>query len=141
MEDRSNSGERLSELRLRRCCEIDSQIMNNWRKTGSLAFTVKATDSIEGISLDELRTRYFAVGVGNRLTEIPFHDMLIVFSLLAEAVKAVQAMKTPTPPESRIVLRIHGDFPDEEALQLLTGITIETPFDRGQVMTVRREAL
>ena len=60
-----------NQQRMSKCIEIHRSIMNNWRQTGDFNCTIRATDSVEGITLDGLRKRYFAVGVGDDLTEIP----------------------------------------------------------------------
>jgi len=63
-----------NQKRMERCQTIYSEIMENWQKTNFFTYTVKATDSVQGIMLDELRKRYFAVGLGDNLVEIPFAD-------------------------------------------------------------------
>ncbi len=74
-----------SEARAQRCIHVFTQIFNHWRTTQSFEPRVIADESPEGKTLDQLRTMYFAVGVGEQLTDLPFLDMLIVFDLIKQA--------------------------------------------------------
>ena len=66
-----------------RCTEIQRLIMTDWQKTNSFNYIVKATDSLNGADLDELRKRYFAVRVHeDKLVEVPFADLLVISRIL-----------------------------------------------------------
>ena len=79
-----STSETFSKARMNRCAEIQHAIMINWRKTNSFSYVVRATESVTGIDLAELRKHYFTVGVGDYLYDIPFHDMLVVFSMIKQ---------------------------------------------------------
>ncbi len=66
--------------------------MDAWRINNSFQYIVRATESVDGLALADLRKHYFAVGIGNHLTEIPFHDMLVVFSMIEQEVAALTAL-------------------------------------------------
>ena len=48
---------------------------------------------IHGMAFDDLRRQYFSVGVGDDLSDIPFHDMLLVFSMLEQQLVAFKKFK------------------------------------------------
>ncbi len=110
--------------------------MDAWRINKSLQFTARATESIEGLSLANLRKHYFAVGVGNALTEIPFHDMLVVFSMIEQEVAALKNRPMSSATEFTIKYQITTDFPDDEAVRLLLQFQVETPHDRGSFLRI-----
>ena len=118
-----------NQQRMSKCIEIHRSIMNNWRQTGDFNCTIRATDSVEGITLDELRKRYFAVGVGDDLTEIPFTDLLVILSMKEQEFAALKEHLDSELFE--ISFQVTTDYPDEEAVRLLSGIRIETPYDKG----------
>ena len=118
-----------NQQRMSKCIEIHRSIMNNWRQTGDFNCTIRATDSVEGITLDELRKRYFAVGVGDDLTEIPFTDLLVILSMKEQECAALKEHLDSELFE--ISFQVTTDYPDEEAVRLLSGIRIETPYDKG----------
>lgn len=105
--------------------------MDNWRKTKSFTYTVRATQSVEDISLDEFRTHYFSVGVGDDLTDVPFTDMLLIFDMIAKQCEALDNRQDKSKTDFKISYEISTEFSDEEANRLLSGIRIETPFDKG----------
>lgn len=126
---------------MNRCAEIQRAIMANWQETKSLSYVVRATESVTGVDLDELRKHYFTVGVGDNLRDIPFHDMLVVFSMIEQACAALEKRKsnpkTKAEREFAIQYQISTDFPDEEAVRILSGIQIETPFDDGKFLRIQ----
>ncbi len=120
--------ERFNEKRFQGCMDIRTAIMKNFETTNSFSYTVRATDSVHGISLDELRKRYFAVGVNDNLTEIPFIDLLVVFSMIEQELEAIREREKSSGP-SKIKYQVSTQWPDEEAVQILSNVVIETPFD------------
>ncbi len=127
--------ERFSEKRFQKCMDIRTAIMKNWETTNSLSYIVRATDSVHGISLDELRKRYFAVGVNDNLTEIPFIDLLVVFSMIEQELEAIREREKSSGP-SKIKYQVSTHWPDEEAVQILSNVVIETPFDEGKNLRI-----
>jgi hypothetical protein len=134
-----SKSEIFNEKRMNRCGKIMQQITNNWVRTKRFTFVVRATDSIHGITLDELRTRYFSVGIGDELTDIPFHDMLVVFSMLEQQGEALKNRKNKSAKAFSVQFKISTEFPDEEAVRLLSKLRIETPFDDGPYMRIQSE--
>lgn len=121
-----------------RCVAIQRRIMDAWQQTNSFNYVAQATDSVDGLSLHELRQRYFAIGPSAKdLTEVPFHDMLVVFSLIEQESRALQNRKrTPGETEFKITFQVSTDFPDEDVARLLSQFSIDTPFDRGKRLRV-----
>ena len=110
--------------------------MDNWHKTNAFTYTVRATDPIEGITFDELRKRYFAIGIGEDLTEIPFIDMLVVFSMIEQEAKAIKNRPDKKAKRGEIKYQVTTDYSDEDAARLLSAIQIETPFDTGKYLRI-----
>lgn len=122
--------------RMERCVRIQTAIMENWvRSTSALPYTVRATDSVAGIALSELRLRYFAVGAGEDLVEIPFHDLLVVFTLIERTVAVMKQIPTNVT-EATVDFKFSTVFPDHVALRLLSKMRIETPFDPEPYLAV-----
>lgn len=118
-----------NQSRMERCAAIHRAILENWQKTNASPYTVRATEAVAGLPLNDLRLQYFAVGAGEQLTEIPFHDMLVVFVMIEQTTAAMRRLdKNATA--GTIQFKISTVFPDEEALRLLSKIRIETPFDQ-----------
>ena len=122
--------------RMNRCVAIQRSIMEAWRKTNSFQYVVRATESVDGLSLDDLRKHYFAVGVGNQVTEMPLHDMLVVFSMIEQKVAASKNRPKTPASEFTIKYQISTDFSDDEAARLLSQIQIDTPFDKGKRLQI-----
>ena len=138
-----STSEIFSQDRMNRCAEIQHAIMTNWQQTNSFNYVVRATESVAGIELSELRKHYFTVGVGDNLRDIPFHDMLVVFSTIEQQCAALEKRKNDpnakNEQEFTIKYQISTDFPDEEAARLLSGIQIETPFDDGKFLRIQAD--
>ena len=117
-----------NQSRMERCAAIHRAILENWQKSSSSPYTVRATEPLAGLSLSEIRLHYFAVGAGDQLTEIPFHDMLVVFVMIEQTTAAMRKLDKTTNTGT-IQFKIWTVFPDAEALRLLSKIRIETPFD------------
>lgn len=136
-----STSESFSQQRMDRCTEIQRAIMTNWQKTNTFTYVVRATESVSGIELAELRKHYFTVGVGDDVCDIPFHDMLVVFSMIEQECAALNERKNNPEAKSEteftIRYQISTDFPDEEAARLLSGIQIETPFDDGNFLRIQ----
>lgn len=123
--------------RMNRCLSIQQSIMDNWQKKNSFEYVVKATTSVEGMTLDELRTCYFAVGLNDAaLVEIPFTDLLVVFSMIAQQSEALKNRKDKAEKKFTINYKISTAYTDEEAASLLAGIQIHTPFDKGKTLRI-----
>ncbi len=133
------TSEIFNQLRMERCAAIHRAILENWQKTTSSPYTVRATAAVAGIALSELRLHYFAVGAGEDLVEIPFHDMLVVFVMIEQTTAAMRQLDRTTTAGT-IQFKISTVFPDDEALRLLNRIRIETPFDAVPYLTLRSES-
>jgi len=134
--------ELFTQQRMQRCADIALKIVVNWQRTNSFAYTVRATESVEGISLAELRKRYFSVGIGDDLVDLPLDDVVAVFSIVEKHSAAMKSRGT-TPGQLSISLQAPSDFSDEEAARILSQLQIEAPFDTGKwlrVSPVRRPA-
>jgi hypothetical protein len=107
--------------RLERCIAIHQTIMQSWQDTGQLTYTVRATQRLAGLSLDELQKQTFAVGVGEKLQEIPFFDMLMVLSMLEQTSSALQSKS------GELKMIYPRSFSDAEAARLISAIHLETP--------------
>lgn len=117
-----------NQLRMERCMTIHRAILENWQKSNTSPYTVRATESVAGLTLPDLRLQYFAVGAGEDLTDIPFHDMLVVFVMIEQTTAAMRRLdKNATA--GTIEFRFSTNFSDDEAQRLLAKIRIETPFD------------
>ena len=69
--------------------------------------------------------------------------MLVVFSMIEQQCVAVERRKNDpnakTERDFTIQYEISTGFSDEEAVRLLSGIRIETPFDQGQFLRIQAE--
>lgn len=138
-----STSETFSQDRMDRCAEIQHSIMTNWQKTNSFTYVVRATESVAGIDLAELRKHYFTVGVGDNLRDIPFHDMLVVFSLIEQQCAAMEKHKNDPNAKNKkeftIKYTISTAFHNKEAVRLLSGIQIETPFDDRKFLRIQAQ--
>lgn len=116
--------------RMVRCTKIASAIIDNARRTNSFEYKVRATEVTDGLTFDELRKQYFSVGIGDDLTDVPFTDLLVIFSLVSQDWKAGKGAGQ---------LSVSTEYSDEEAYQLLSQIRIETPFDKDKVLRIVAE--
>lgn len=123
-----DQAEIFNQSRMERCAAIHRAILENWQKSDSSPYTVRATEPLAGLALPEIRLQYFAVGAGDDVTEIPFHDMLVVFVMIEQTTAAMRKL-APNTSAGTIQFKIWTVFPDTEALRLLSKIRIETPFD------------
>lgn len=121
---------------MNRCSRIHQQILENWQRTKSLEYVVRATEPIAGLSLSELRLQYFSVGVGDELTDLPFTDFLVVFAMIAQTVAAMRAKMAKNEIGGSFQLSISTDFSDTDALTLLSQIKVETPFDTSKLLKI-----
>ena len=124
-----------NQSRMERCAAIHQAILENWQKSSASPYTVRATEPLAGLPLAELRLRYFAVGAADTLTEIPFHDMLVVFVMIEQTTAAMRKLDKSTNAGT-IQFKIWTVFPDTEVLRLLAKIRIETPFDPDPYLRV-----
>ena len=128
-------GESFSQSRMDRCIRIQQEILSNWQKTTVLDCTIRATESIAGLSLSDMRRQYFSIGVGSELTDLPFTDVLVVYSMIVQAVAALKAKVASNEKAGRIQFRITTDFSDSDAAAMLSQMKIETPFDDAPFLT------
>ena len=126
--------ESFSQARMARCSAIHFAIIENWRKTRSLTYTVRATEPVSDLDMADLRTKYFSVGVSEDLTDVPFTDLLVVISMLKQTVAALKSRSANTAEGFQIRFSITTDFSDDDAASLLYGIRIETPFDEAEFL-------
>ena len=126
--------ESFNQSRMNRCIRIQQSILENWQRTTVFEYIVRATESIEGLSLPDLRLQYFTVGVGDDLTDLPFTDTLVVFSMISQAIAALKAKVAANEKEGQIRFSITTDFPDDVATQMLSQMKIETPFDNSKFL-------
>ena len=111
------------QTRLERCIQIHKAILQHWMETKQLAYTVRATQRLKGLSLEELQKQKFAVGVGQKIEEIPFFDMLMVLSMIEQTGNALDSKR------GELTMHYPRSFTDAEAARLILGFKIETPHD------------
>ena len=135
--DEMSKSEVFSQQRMDRCMAIQQTILLDWQKNYTFRAVVRAMEPIHGLSLNDLRKQYFAVGIEDSLMEIPFHDMLVVFQMIEQVTKKLKKKKRKRgETEFTIKFQISTNFPDEEVMRLLSGIEIQTPFDEGKRMRI-----
>lgn len=100
--------------------------MDNWRQTKKFAYIVRVTESIDGESLAELRKKYFTVGIAGRTEDIPFLDLLVVFSLIEQEYAVLRDPRYQSKKNFKVNYQVITDWPDEQAVRLLSGIQIQT---------------
>jgi hypothetical protein len=125
-----------NQARMDRCMKIATAIMQNWALTNSFNYTVRATAPVDGLTLTELRKHYFAVGVKNDLADLPFIDLLVVFSAIEQQSAKLKERKNTGEPEFKIHIRLTTDWSDEDAARLLSQMRIETPFDKEKYLRI-----
>ena len=111
-----------SQLRIDRCARIFNSMVANWQRTGRFEYTVRLKcPSRKGTNIARLRKEYFSVGVGDDLTDVPFTDLLVIFSIIEQQAAAIDMMRASgrTVP---VQLCIETEFTDDEAIRLLSGI-------------------
>jgi hypothetical protein len=121
-----NTFEVFNQQRIDRCLRIQRLIMDNWRKTNSFQYVVRVTDSVEGASLSELRKKYFTVGVPGTTEDIPFIDLLVIFSLIEQEHAVMKDPQYRNQKKFSVNYKVTTDWPDDEAVRLLAGIQIQT---------------
>ena len=135
---KSNTGENFSQKRMDRCMQIVRAIMTNWRETNSFQYVARATESVDGLAIDDLRKMYFTVGVGDQTRDIPFLDMLVVFDLIEQEHQFMQANADTKAERLQATFEIMTDYTDQEAVHLLSQMTIETPHDEKDFLKIRK---
>ena len=126
--------EEFSQARMNRCIRIQQVILEHWQQTRTLEYVVRATESVAGLSLADLRLQYFSVGISSDLTDLPFTDLLVVFSMIAQTAAAMRAKVANNDKTGSFRFSITTDFTDVDALKLLSQIKIETPFDSSEFL-------
>ena len=111
---------------MNRCLGLQRLIMDNWRKTNSFQYVVRVTEPIDGESLDELRKKYFTVGIPDKTEDIPFIDLLVVFSLIEQEHAVLKDPQYRNKKNFKVNFQVTTDWPDEQAVRLLSGIRIQT---------------
>jgi hypothetical protein len=119
--------------RMERCAAIASKVIANWEATNNFQYTLRATDSIAGLDLTELRKRTFKLGAGEDLTEVSLSDVLTVFALLEQQGAAIQQLRSQPQGNYTVTVQVPPEFSDVEAVRILSQLRIETPFDSGEV--------
>ena len=136
-----STSEVFSKRRINRCCEIARDILLDRQASESLSYVARSTEPLAGVSLADLRKQYFTVGAGDKLQDIPFTDMLVVFSIVerewSELEKRKLDPKGRMEDEISIVMHLTTDFSDHEAARIINGIRIETPFDDADFVRIR----
>jgi hypothetical protein len=132
-----NQPEVFNQDRMNRCIAIHQVIMDHWKKADSFEITIRATDSVHGITFSEFRTRYFAVGAPGNTKEIPFNDMLVVLSYTSKFIQATKQIDKNAKSGS-IQIELSTDFSDDEAVEILSQLEIETPFDTGKKLRFQK---
>jgi len=126
-----------SQQRIERCGRLCHAIMDNWQQSRPFLYVVRATESLHGLSLADLKSRYFSVGVADNgeFTDLPLTDLLVLFSMVEQTVAAIK--KVPEGQSSgSIDYKIRTVFSDEVAIKLLSRIRIETPFDDASHLAI-----
>jgi hypothetical protein len=132
-----SNAEVFNQKRMDRCAKIQRAIMDNWSKTNSFYYIVRVTESVEGCTIEDLRKKYFAVGISeNDLQEIPFTDLLVIFSMIIQENAQLEKRKGKKEKKFKISYQITTEFSDEIAAQLLSDIKIQTPFDDGKYLKI-----
>ena len=115
-----------NQQRMDRCLRLQRLIMDNWRKTNSFQYIVRVTDALEGESLGELRKKYFAVGIPGNTEDIPFIDLLVVFSLIEQEHAVMRDPQYRGKKNFTVNYRVTTDWPDEKAVHLLSRVQIQS---------------
>ena len=127
-----------NQKRMGRCSDIARQIVEKWVPTRIVQYVARATQKLDGMTIDDLRTQYFAVGAdADRATEVPFLDMLVIFSLAHQQMEAIA--NSPDKDHVRMEIAVTTDWPDEDAVRLLSRLQIETPFDEGKFLRLEEK--
>jgi hypothetical protein len=100
--------------------------MDNWRKTNSLQYIVRVIDSVDIASLGELRKKYFTVGIPGNTEDIPFIDLLVVFSLIEQESAAMKDPQYRNKKNFTVNYQVTTDWPDEQAVRLLSGMQVQS---------------
>jgi len=123
--------------RLQRCGDIAQKIIFHWQQTNNLQYVLRATDSIHGLQLADLRQRRFLLGLTEQdLVELPVNDVLLVFSLIEGQVQALAHFQGQLPPSFRTSVPAGEDLTEEQAARILAQLRIETPHDPGRFLRV-----
>jgi hypothetical protein len=128
--------EEFNQARMNRCSRIHQLILENWQRTKVLDYVIRAREPLAELPLPELRLQYFSVGVGDDLTDIPFTDLLVVFSMIAQTAALMRAKAARKETEGRFQFSITTEFSDADAVRLLSQMKIETPFDTLKLLKI-----
>ena len=127
-----------NDARMSRCMSLAHDIFEGWCRRGVVDYTARPTQPIDGIELDELRKVYFSVGPDrNNLTDIPFHDMLIVFECLRMLNAGHKRAGQDNAKQYKITFDVTTDFPESEVSEKLSWIQFSTPREPGDDGTLR----
>lgn len=131
------SSDNISPHQAQLCGDIAQKIIFNWQQTGSLSYVLRATDSVHGLQLAELRQRRFLLGLTEQdLVELPVNDVLMVFALVEGQVQALAHFQGNLPPSFRTSVPAGEDLSEEQASRILAQLRIETPHDEGKFLRV-----
>ena len=130
-----STSEVFNHKRMERSIGIAKLIVNNCMKEKTYgAYAIYATESVANDSFDELRKRYFSIGIPWDMTEIPFMDLLVVLSIVDQLFTQNKAGIVAVDAKLERI----SHFSVEEAVRLLSSFNIETPFDDGTYLRFRR---
>src|SRR5579872_2340292 len=121
MSDEKVVTEIFNQARMDRCTQVFGKIEEHWMKKG-FACRVVADGDVNGKSLEDLDKMYFQVGVGDDLTSLPFLDMLVVFSMIADVANKHSPMKDNKDGTHTRQMKIKTAFTESEAFAYLRDI-------------------
>lgn len=132
------ASEVFSQARMNRCMKIYRLIADNWLKKTRCEYVLKATEPVHNLSLDELRTKYFEVGIEGDTQQVPLIDVLVTFSMLEQEAIARRELKESgkKPSKFSVNMEVTTDWPDDAAVRLLSQLSISTPFDPGEFLHI-----
>ncbi len=136
--------ELFNQARMERCFDIALAIFKNWMESGRFDYTVRPDKNLDGMAIDQLRTEYFTVGVGDNLTDVPFTDLLIIFFVIEAQLKGMEtgemnfATNESGETNFKLDLQVTTDWPDEEAMKMISHILIQYP---GEALGKTRQFL
>jgi hypothetical protein len=132
------ASEVFSQARMNRCMKIYRLIADNWRVKNRFEYVVKATEAVHKLSLNELRTKYFEVGIEGETQQVPLIDVLVIFSMIEQESIAMRELEESgkKPSKFSVNLEVTTDWPDDAAVRLLSQLSISTPFDPGEFLRI-----
>lgn len=115
--------ERFNQQRIDRCFDVWHRIYEASRPAGFQCRVVVDQSPI-GKPLAELRSMYFAVGIGEQLTDLPLLDFLCVLQMIVDV-----AVRPLEPSEGRRKLQIRTEFSADQVGHLLNSYEQNVGFE------------